>query len=249
MASVRLSKELRDRILNTAMLAFRKTNPDPKPTAEFCQKLVSAINNSPVQAAVRRVLQAHTEPNGVVKIYKSFSMPNLLPQTLNPSTFKLQGEPRSSEEKGLATGRNYGRDPTPALQLVVDMPAPVMVFHAPDRYKSDSDTLPLHISDLDEADQQPILDEMVRLLTEEKLINEKFSNYRSSIRDLLDKCNTAHQFVEAWPAGDAFLDTDTKLSMHEKVTRAQSARNRREAVNFDSTVANQVVLTSKLIGA
>jgi len=247
MASVRLSRELRDRILNTAMLAFRKTNPDPKPTAEFCQKLVSAINNSPVQAAARRVLQAHTEPNGVVKIYKSFSMPNLLPQTLNPSTFKLKGEPRSSEEKELANRIWSSREP--ALELVVDMPAPVMVFHAPDRYKDDSDTLTLHISDLDEADQQPILDEMVRLLTEEKVINEKFSNYRSSISDLLHKCNTAHQFVEAWPAGDAFLDTDTKLTMHEKVTRAQSARNRREAVNFDSTVANQVVLTSKLIGA
>ena len=247
MASVRLSRELRDQILRTAMLAFRKTNPDPKPTAEFCQKLVTAINNSPVQAAVRRVLQAHTEPNGVVKIYKSFQMPDLLPQTLNPSTFKLKGEPRNSEEKELASGRNYGRETN--LELVVDMPAPVMVFHAPDRYRSDSDTCPLHVSDLSEANQQPILDEMVKLLAEEKVINAKFSSYRSSISDLLNRCNTAHQFVEAWPAGDAFLDNDIKCKMHEKVTREQSARNRREAVNFDSTVANQVVLTSKLIGA
>ena len=247
MASVRLSRELRDQILRTAMLAFRKTNPDPKPTAEFCQKLVTAINNSPVQAAVRRVLQAHTEPNGVVKIYKSFSMPDLLPQTLNPTTFRLKAVPTNSEERELAKARNYGREPD--LELVVDMPAPVMVFHAPDRYKSDADTLPLHISDLSETDQRPILEEMVKLLAEEKLISAKFNSYRSSISDLLNRCNTAHQFVEAWPAGDAFLDNDIKCKMHEKVTRIQSARNRREAVNFDSTVANQVVLTSKLIGA
>ena len=223
MASVRLSGDLRRDILHQAMLAFEKTNPDPAPSTAFLQKLATAVIDSPVQLAAKRVAQAHCDDSGVTQQFLSFDMAELKPQRFNISSFKLRGE--------------------------VHTAAPISILHSPDRYTSDATTLNLYVQDLSKEHQQPILDELVTLIKQRKVLSEKRSNYRANIFGLLEDCNTAHQFVETWPAGDAFISTQIKQRMHEKVTRQQSARNRREALDFDSTVANQVVLTSKLIGA
>ena len=246
MASVRLSGDLRRDILHQAMLAFEKTNPDPAPSTAFLQKLATAVIDSPVQLAAKRVAQAHCDDSGVTQQFLSFDMAELKPQRFNISSFKLRGEPRSAEEKEL-TSSHYSRDRF--LEFEVNTAAPISILHSPDRYTSDATTLNLYVQDLSKEHQQPILDELVTLIKQRKSLSEKRSSYRANIFGLLEDCNTAHQFVETWPAGDAFISTQIKQRMHEKVTRQQSARNRREALDFDSTVANQVVLTSKLIGA
>jgi hypothetical protein len=245
MASVRLSRDLRRDILHKSQVAFEKTNPDPKPPTAFLQKLTAAIANSPMQKTAMKMRQCHADERGVIQQYKSFGMKDLMPQILNLSTFNLKGRYRNAEEKNLTTS-NYNSDVF--LEFNVEMRAPVMVYHSPDRYVTDFSQVALYVSDFDESDQQPILDGLVMLIEQRETLREKRMGYRQNIQQLLEDCNTVHQFVETWPAGDAFLSTEVKQRMHEKVTRQQSARNRREALNFDSTIANQVVLTSKLIG-
>lgn len=245
MASVRLSRDLRRDILHKSQVAFEKTNPDPAPSTAFLQKLATAIIDSPVQLAAKRVAQAHCDDSGLKQQFLSFDMHELVPQRFNISSFKLRGEPRSAEEKEL-TSSHYSSNRF--LEFEVNTAAPISILHNPDRYTSDATTITLYVQDLSKEHQQPILDELVMLIKQRETLREKRSNYRANIFGLLEDCNTVHQFVETWPAGDAFLSTEVKQRMHEKVTRQQSARNRREALDFDSTIANQVVLTSKLIG-
>ncbi len=73
--------------------------------------------------------------------------------------------------------------------------------------------------------------------------------YRGTIEDLLDNCNTLKQLLEVWPAAENLVPQELLSKMHEKVTRQQKARTIREKIEFDADAANQIVLTAKLMGA
>jgi len=73
-------------------------------------------------------------------------------------------------------------------------------------------------------------------------------NYNSSIRELLESCTTLKQLLEIWPAAESLVPNDRLQKMHTKITRVERAKQIKEEVNFDPTIANQTVLTAKLMG-
>jgi len=86
------------------------------------------------------------------------------------------------------------------------------------------------------------------LLIDKKAWSDARYNYKQSIRNLLDKCSTLKQLLEIWPAAESLVESDKLAQMHVKVTRKQRAQQVREEIDFDPTLANQTVLTAKLLG-
>ena len=82
-----------------------------------------------------------------------------------------------------------------------------------------------------------------------KAYKSKKESFVEHIENLVRKCTTLKQFVDTWDAGKAFVPEHLIQKMHEKVTRAQRAKKIKEEIEFDDSVVNQVVLTSKLMGA
>ena len=78
--------------------------------------------------------------------------------------------------------------------------------------------------------------------------NKELRDYRASIRDLLDKCTTLKQLLEIWPAAESLVPSESIQKLHEKVTRKAKAEQIKEEIQFDPTIANQAVLTSKMLG-
>ena len=88
-------------------------------------------------------------------------------------------------------------------------------------------------------------DEFTRLKQE---YHEARHKYEQDIYSLLDKCTTLKQLLEVWPGAESLVPSHKLAQMHTKVTRKQKAAAIKEEINFDPTVANQAVLTAKLLG-
>ena len=72
--------------------------------------------------------------------------------------------------------------------------------------------------------------------------------YERSIRDLVTRCTTLKQLLEIWPAAESLVPTDKIQKLHTKVTRIERATQIKEEIRFDPTIANQAVLTAKMLG-
>ena len=77
---------------------------------------------------------------------------------------------------------------------------------------------------------------------------EKYAHFTKSIDSVLDQCNTVKQLLEVWPGAEALLPNDVIQKLHTKVTRKVDAEKVRDLSQFDADAANQVLLTSSLLG-
>jgi hypothetical protein len=73
-------------------------------------------------------------------------------------------------------------------------------------------------------------------------------NYNGSISDLLENCSTLKQLLEIWPAAESLVESEKLAKMHVKVSRKERAQQIKDEICFDPTIANQAVLTAKLLG-
>ena len=106
----------------------------------------------------------------------------------------------------------------------------------------------VYVNDLATEDQHEIsemFETFQETLTEWK---KAARNYNGSITDLLENCTTLKQLLEIWPAAESLVESDKLAKMHVKVTRKERAQQIKEEVCFDPTIANQAVLTAKLLG-
>ena len=78
--------------------------------------------------------------------------------------------------------------------------------------------------------------------------DEKFVAFSKSIDNMISQCNTVKQLLEAWPGAEKLLPADVIQKLHKKVTRKIDAEKVRDTSNFDADAANQVLLTSSLLG-
>lgn len=78
--------------------------------------------------------------------------------------------------------------------------------------------------------------------------NEKYQHFTKSIDSVLEQCNTVKQLLEVWPGAEALLPNDVIQKLHTKVTRKVDAEKVRDLSQFDADAANQVLLTSSLLG-
>lgn len=223
MASVRLTNNLRDEIHRKAMKAFDLANPKPKASTAFVTLTKHAVYNGPQQTYLRHCLQTGTE----MGIDKQVSGKELLPTP---------------------------REKMTSITLVHDDNTCEINFNTPiDHLERTHDswyhTSRTFISDLDPKDRSEMVDHFLTLKKAQREHDAAKTGYRVSIEELLQACSTLKQLLEIWPAAESLVDQKHIQKMHTKITRAKRAQQVKEEIKFDPTIANQAVLTAKMLGA
>lgn len=239
MASVRLSRDLSGKIARSAMHAFDTANPEVAPSSDFTTKLIAAIQNMPSQIMARKV---HEMTKNV--FLQSGKLIQMVPEYQEVNNIDLYSAPRNVNETEVANSGRYGS--SPHFNENIGLPTPIMCFRNKDSYNSGSVVMWCEQFTLDT--QESIKDLFVTYISDKKALSEKRNKYRNTIHEVLGACNTLKQLLETWPAAESLVPQELIAKMHKKETRVQAARERRESIEFDATLANQVVLTSKLMG-
>ena len=238
MASVRMTNELRHDIRRKAEEAYGLANPEPKPNNEYVAAVRAAIVNSPEQTYLRDIKKLGEER----ELDKDTRYgQNILPH--KPREAVTGVDLRIKTLAGVVSNRDRDyKDCT----VKFDTPLTNYLVVDGDRHRWGDPTV--WINDLHNEDKTQIIEyfEAHRKADEEHTVARR--NYENSIRDLVNNVTTLKQLLEIWPAAESLVPNDKIQKMHVKVTRAQRAAAIKEEVCFDPTVANQAVLTAKMLG-
>lgn len=238
MASVRMTNELRHDIRRKAEEAYELANPQPKPNNDYVAAVRAAIVNSPEQTYLRDIKKLGEER----ELDKDTRYgQNILPH--KPREAVTGVDLRIKTLAGVVSNRDRDyKDCT----VKFDTPLTNYLVVDGDRHRWGDPTV--WINDLHNEDKTQIIEyfETHRKADEEHTVARR--NYENSIRDLVNNVTTLKQLLEIWPAAESLVPNDKIQKMHVKVTRAQRAAAIKEEVCFDPTVANQAVLTAKMLG-
>ncbi len=234
MASVRMTNELRLDIRRDAERAYELANPQPKPSNAYVAAVREAILNSPEQTYLRDIYKLGEE-RGVTKGKRLG--PNIVPRTPKDVLTGIDLRHKAS----LGTGRDYTN-----TNIKFDTPLHGYLVVDDDRHRWGDPTV--WINDLRAEDKTQIIEHFETHQKTEEDYNIARRHYEGSICDLLNSVTTLKQLLEIWPAAESLVPNDKIQKMHVKVTRAQRAAEIKEEVCFDPTVANQAVLTAKMLG-
>lgn len=236
MASVRLSQEMRSRILSRAMDAFEVANPKWKPSNDFQSKLKAAVTESTFQKVAKQICDIISE-NSV----SGLGLEKMGPEDYRFTSLTIKRPATDQEKTDRRTQWNEDY-----MELTVDFDTPISLWNKPGHYSSYN--CELWVNDLDNEYRTEILEYVNEAHTSNFDRADAEKQYREQITALLQNCNTLKQLLETWPAAENLVDQEAISKMHEKVTRVSAAKQRRESVNFDADAANQMVLTAKLVG-
>ena len=234
MASVRMTQQMRHDISRAAETAYDTSNPEPKPSTEFVDGLKQAIINSPEQKFFCEMIKLGYD-RGLDKRHGK----SLLPQKNKEPVTSI--DLRRAKTSNISSNKDY-EEHTIHFNTALDP------FYVTEQTRYTWGNPSIYVQDLDPADQPQLLAQHDALLIDKKAWSDARYNYKQSIRNLLDKCSTLKQLLEIWPAAESLVESDKLAQMHVKVTRKQRAQQVREEIDFDPTLANQTVLTAKLLG-
>lgn len=237
MASVRMSQDLRSTIIRNAKDAFDRSTPEPQlSTTDIDWFAESVFQSGAHKKALQLVEMGETFPTMPAQYYgrDHIDAPVLdlvFPKLNKISRFELVYRNSSGYKRSLG-----------------------FYLNSPKRFacsqRNGHETLCFSVNIFDNNDDmlkaKKIVDDYHERLKAYKSKKESFVEH---IENLVRKCTTLKQFVDTWDAGKAFVPEHLIQKMHEKVTRAQRAKKIKEEIEFDDSVVNQVVLTSKLMGA
>lgn len=235
MASVRMTQRLASEIRSAAYAAYETANPDPVPSTEFVEKVRNAIIDSPEQRFLNEMVEEGIK-RGLGNDQRKGA--NILPS--KPKEAPTAVELRDYHGRNDAR-RDYG-------EIRVKFTTPL------NSYKVTSDTSygwgtpVVVVQDLaDDAKTEiiPMMQAFIEKLAEHR---EKSRAYRHSIDQLLNQVTTVKQLLEVWPGAESLIPNEAMQKMHVKVTRKQRVKEIQDNISFDPTVANQAVLTSKMLG-
>tara|TARA_Y100000593_G_scaffold19718_2_gene39559 strand:+ start:2650 stop:3489 length:840 start_codon:yes stop_codon:yes gene_type:complete len=278
MGSVRLSQDLRSTIRYNALDAFRTGNVEPVMPNEKQEVLFKAIYASPMQKYARSLddhaktfgleVTEHKTTNGryANETYKFYG--------LNGKTHKYTSlsskrdyylTMRPPEERDLSDQRirfnwhaslfnkeqraKYG-DATGQIDLrFFELNRP---YRKLSLYSNNTATMwgatEVDLADLNDEDVPACLDILLYEANRVVEHSKKQTDFEQQIRSLLSKCNTLRQAIDAWPGIREFVPDHILRKLYQKTTRVQKAKTIREEIAFDSALADQVVLKSKLLG-
>lgn len=228
MASVRMTNLLRNDIFRNADSAYVTANPQPIASTGFLDLVKHAIENSLPNRALTQFL-SECEKSGLAK---------------RPHQDTNIPANRDIPEIRLSAGNNDDRE---QLELRFNTPMSITCIN----YRTDNfswNTPTFYVEDLDLNFIPEVRENFDALVEAKAKHNKELRDYRASIRDLLDKCTTLKQLLEIWPAAESLVPSESIQKLHEKVTRKAKAEQIKEEIQFDPTIANQAVLTSKMLG-
>jgi len=232
MASVRLSRDLRSTIRRNAMQAFDVSTPEPQFATNDINLMVDAVLQSDAQVTLSVIAQTYEK---LPKLRSSWSYN----RNLNPA-FGFDG-PFETKVSKLTFVLNPMNEAS-GHRTTVDLNRSVHMYSSRENAE-----IPIEVID-DPAERArivEILDKHEKRMDDYRAAR---NNYTATVSSLLEECTTLKQFLQAWPAGEAFVPQDKINELHTKVTRIQKARQIKEDINFDDTAVNKVVLTAKLMG-
>ena len=231
MASVRMTHELRNQIRRNAEAAYETANPEPKPSTALVEATKTALYNSTKQQFLRQMHNKAQEMGIHGQEEGSTYMP-----IVKADVAEIEVKTRDLNS---TTHRNF-------TGFHLRFATPVTMLRAPNNTSWYSPTL--YVTDCSAEDITEYSEQVSALCSlRDKYWDDK-RTYETSIRELLEKCNTLKQLLEVWPAAESLCPSEKLQQMHVKVTRAERAQTIKEQVSFDPTVANQAVLTAKLMG-
>ena len=239
MASVRMTNELQLDICRNAERAFSLSNPEPKPSNEYVTAVRAAIVNSPEQTYLRDINILGKE-RGVDKMSR-YGM-NILPQPPKEAVTGINLRVKNAGDAISQSNahRNY-------RETNVKFDTPMAGFLEAIEGSRWGDPI-AWVDDMRIEDKTQVLEyfHAFKKLSQEHDVARE--TYERSIRDLVTRCTTLKQLLGIWPAAESLVPTDKIQKLHTKVTRIERATQIKEEIRFDPTIANQAVLTAKMLG-
>lgn len=256
MASVRMTEALRSKIERSALNAFDLANPNittPTTTADAVKK---AIENMPQQQYVRRIHKLYKEEfthlEGKFIVSDEVRRASVISGYYETLFLESHNKPYFKELSSVVF--HWPRPETPhsrsSRSVTITFNTPIEIALASERASQFyGGQLDMMIEQLCVEDQTKIKELITALSDQRQTQKDKRTEYRRQIHNLLQTVNTVKQLLEAWPAAESLLPPETTVKMHTNVTRAQKAKQIKEEIRFDSTIANQTILTARILGA
>ena len=229
MATVRLSQQLHRDLVKTAEEKYQITNPKPNQSPELITEVQNALTKVPLFDDVQTLLNSihlQTADGTLEREINSLRKKEV-------SDIRITGITKHSEYQ------NTGDTTSIEIELPVAMSLP-----AGGGYLSYN----IHINMFDTSVRDALHTSLATAVDTAEAWEEKFIAFSKSIDSMISQCNTVKQLLEAWPGAEKLLPADVIQKLHKKVTRKIDAEKVRDTSNFDADAANQVLLTSSLLG-
>ena len=231
MASVRITHELRTQIRFNAEKAYDISNPKPQPSNAYIDRVRSAVVNGPEQTFLKDMAELGNERDlktvrgkCVLPFQNKDSITTIDLRSSDPENSRNYNEQTITFNTQLSnywvTEESHTRWGNPTLDLQ---------DFAPEDAREVSEMFDKHCADID-------------------VWHTAKQTYTTQIWDLLDKCTTLKQLLDIWPAAESLVPSEKLQKMHVKVSRKERAEQVKAEINFDPSVANQTVLTARLLG-
>ena len=223
MASVRLTRELRESINRRAMDAFDLAKPQPKPSTALTDKVRQAVLDSVPFRTLKAFYDGYT-------VHGDFKSLNGRPDNLKATDMARLYLSNIGSSGGVHS-------------LHFEFVPPIRVYTS-----SNWGTLTFYFDEFNLEDRAALQGPLLDLCGEINQNQSDRQNYADKIGALLSECTTIKQLLMVWPAGESFVPHEYMTKMYEKVTRIERAQRIKKEVEFDDSFVNEVVLTAKLVG-
>lgn len=231
MASVRLSADLRQSIMNNAEKAFHVAHPEPVLPDNLGQELVAAITQSPAYKFIERHYHEQIE---LLNEYTDSTVVGA------PSFLMLERVGAEECEVGVLQ-LVFQKAAGSPVSLSVKVDPPAQLFKCGGRYgtpRVDARYLP-------EKLRWPIVRQAVEYHDSAVARAEKLREYKNQVDHVLTQCNTLKQLLEVWPGAYGFIPEPAIEAMRSK---SRSGRKTPEEIQFDSSLADSVAVKAQLKG-
>ena len=223
MATVRMSRQVQDHIIESADKAFRITNPFHQFDVTLGDRLYNELYKPQTEELINKIRTLdyiRTEDVYDTQDHISIDLEGVdLDQYIDPSK-----ESRA----------HYGRS---TFYSDIDVP-----MSQKQKFFSTRGSENLSV-----PKNSPFHKEIVDKLEANGLIEEDLKNQIDKIQNVINICSTVNQFLKAWPAGSAHIPDDKLQKVNERSVRKQEAEQRRALVEGMEAELNTTILTSSLL--
>ena len=232
MATVRLSQQLHRQLLDAAKEKYKVTNPEPNQSPELISALRAGLQTMPAVTAFNTMLANPA-------IQNEMATKSEISHALNRADQSNVTEIRVNNITKHARYTETGS--TEDIYCELDTPVQLPYGNSYGSYDVSIDSFDITI-------RNELHSKLATAIDGKDAYNEKYHHFSKSIDSVLEQCNTVKQLLEVWPGAEALLPNDVIQKLHTKVTRKVDAEKVRDLSQFDADAANQVLLTSSLLG-
>ena len=128
------------------------------------------------------------------------------------------------------------------LDIQVTPPIKAMLPHC---LATATDRIYLHFDTIDPDFSETIIDDLKMLVNMRVDIEKQCDEFLKTIQDLLGRCTTLKQFIEAWPQGEQFVGPSALRQHYD-----QEKKQRKRGIYLDDDTLsdlNSILLTSKIV--